>query len=61
MFVMPGYKANAKNTNTGVSAGVGEVFNLGRGRPAKEKIIRSKGIMINFIESGAGLPLPNPS
>jgi hypothetical protein len=37
MLVMQGYKANAKNTNIGVSVGVGDSFNLGSGRQAKAK------------------------
>jgi hypothetical protein len=32
---MPGYKANAKNTNNGASSSPDECFNFGSGRPTK--------------------------
>jgi hypothetical protein len=39
LLVIPGYKANAKNTNNGASYSLGKGFNFGRGRPTTARNI----------------------
>jgi hypothetical protein len=54
MLVMPGYKANAKNTNIGISVDVGEA--LGKPKTSKGKK-KTEYLHVSFIKKVLYLPV----